>query len=121
MADDVITHKDVSVAPYRGQARVQLNGEELMSSADALVLREGSAPALIYFPMKDVPAGLLRATDHSSFCPKKGRASYWDVVRDDVVLENAVWGYPVPFSQVSILADYVSFYPNLVEIDAPGI
>lgn len=121
MVDDVITHKDVSIAPYRGHARVRLNGAELMSSADALVLREGSAPALIYFPMKDVPAGLLRATDHSSFCPKKGRASYWDVVRGDVVLENAVWGYPLPISQVAILADYVSFYPNLVEIEAPGI
>lgn len=121
MVDDTITHKDVSIAPYQGHARVRLNGEKLMSSADALVLREGSAPALLYFPMKDVPAGLLRATDHSSFCPKKGRASYWDVVRGNVVLKNAVWGYPLPLSQIAILADYVSFYSNLVEIDAPGI
>lgn len=121
MVGDVITHKDVSIEPYRGQARVRLNGEELMSSTDAIVLREGSAPALLYFPMKDVPAGLLRATNHSSFCPKKGRASYWDIVTGDVVLKNAVWGYPLPLPGVAILADYVSFYPNLLEIDAPGI
>lgn len=121
MADELIIHKDVSIAPYRGLARVHFRGQELIASHDALVLHEGSAPALIYFPIKDVPTGLLQASDHTSFCPKKGRASYWDVMCSDLVLENAVWGYPLPLSQVAILADYVSFYPNLVEIDAPGI
>lgn len=121
MVDDVVTHKDVSIAPYRGQAVARLNGKEIMSSQEALVLREGAAPALIYFPMKDVPAGLLRPTDHTSFCPKKGHASYWDVVSGSVILENAVWGYPEPVAEVGLLAPYISFYPNLVEIDAPGL
>ncbi|MDF1686465.1 MAG: DUF427 domain-containing protein [Parvibaculaceae bacterium] len=121
MVDDVVTHKDVSIAPYRGQAVARLNGKEIMSSQEALVLREGAAPALIYFPMKDVPAGLLRPTDHTSFCPKKGHASYWDVISEGDTLKNAVWGYPDPISEVGLLAHYISFYPNLVEIEAPGI
>lgn len=121
MVEPVVTHEDVSIMPYQGQAVVRLNGKDIMSSCEALVLREGPASALIYFPMTDVPPGLLHPTDHTSFCPKKGHASYWDVISEGTTLENAAWGYPNPISEVGLLANYISFYPNLVEIDAPSI
>jgi len=53
---------------------------------------------------------LLRPTEHHTYCPYKGTASYWSIAAGGRESENAVWGYPEPFDEVAAIRDYVAVY-----------
>ena len=55
------------------------------------------------------------ATEHHTYCPYKGTASYWSIAVGDRLSENAVWAYPEPFDEVAALKDYVAFYWDRVD------
>jgi uncharacterized protein (DUF427 family) len=59
----------------------------------------------------------LESTDHETFCPFKGEASYWSVKSGDAALENSVWSYEDPFPEVAGLKDYVAFYADRFEFE----
>ncbi|HEX4095947.1 MAG TPA: DUF427 domain-containing protein, partial [Caulobacteraceae bacterium] len=46
----------------------------------------------------------------------KGEASYFTIVRDGQIVENAVWSYEDPYPAVAAIRERLAFYPNLVEI-----
>jgi uncharacterized protein (DUF427 family) len=53
---------------------------------------------------------LFEATDHTTYCPFKGDASYWSVRVGDAVAENAVWSYPEPIEFCPPIGGYLAFY-----------
>ena len=90
-------------------ARASLDDEVIAASAQSVIVRETRHAPVIYFPREDARWERLEATDHTSFCPFKGDASYWTVRGAERVEENAVWGYADPFPEVAELANYVAF------------
>ena len=50
----------------------------------------------IYFPLKAVSRVCLHASIHTSVCPWKGTAHYYDVVFAGNINKNAAWYYPEP-------------------------
>ncbi len=84
--------------------------DELILQCDrALSLEEhhygSDFPAVIYFPA-DAVAGLETSeTDHSTYCPIKGDASYWSY-RD---AHNAIWCYRDPLPGVAAIKDHFAF------------
>jgi uncharacterized protein (DUF427 family) len=107
----------VDLEPNDAPARVRFNGEVVAESERPLFVRETNHEPVLYFPRDDVRFELLERTDHQTFCPFKGDASYWTLRVGGRVEENVVWGYEDPFEQVSGLEAYVSFYPDRVEIE----
>ena len=99
-------------------ARASLDGEVIAASAQSVILRETRHAPVIYFPREDVRWERLEATDHTSFCPFKGDASYWTVRSAERVEENAVWGYADPFPEVAELANYVAFYGDRIRVES---
>jgi uncharacterized protein (DUF427 family) len=97
------------------RVRVGFAGETIADSTDAHLLFETRHLPVYYFPRADVRMDLLTATDHHTFCPYKGTASYWTIKAGGRVAENAVWGYPDPFTEVSQIGDFVAFYWNRVD------
>lgn len=97
------------------RVRVQFAGETVADSDAAHLLFETRHLPVYYFPRTDIRFELLRATDHHSYCPYKGTASYWSIVAGGRVSENAVWGYPDPFADVAAIKDYVAFYWDRVD------
>jgi uncharacterized protein (DUF427 family) len=95
--------------------RVKFNGETIADSSAAHLLFETRHLPVYYFPRADVRMDLLAPTDHHSFCPYKGTASYWTIRVGDKASENAVWAYPDPFDEVAALKDFVAFYWDRVE------
>ena len=71
---------------------------------------------VLYLPLDDVRTEYLLRTDHQTFCPFKGEASYWSIRVADRVEENAVWTYEDPFDEVAGLKGYVAFYPDRPEL-----
>lgn len=107
----------VDLLPAERRVSVRFAGERLVDSERALVVRETRHEPVLYFPREDVRMELLERTDHETFCPFKGEASYWDLVAGDRREPNAVWSYEDPFDQVAGIKDYVAFYADRVEWD----
>ena len=67
------------------------NGQVLAES-DETIRIEGNH----YFPPESVKMDLLAPSETHTVCPWKGEASYYNVVVDGDVNEDAAWYYPVP-------------------------
>ncbi|MCW3031795.1 MAG: hypothetical protein QOK19_1947 [Solirubrobacteraceae bacterium] len=81
----------------------------------ALTLREASYPPVQYVPLEDVDSSLLTATDHATYCPYKGDASYYTIAVGEGG-ENAVWEYREPYAPVAEIKGHVAFYANRVQL-----
>jgi uncharacterized protein (DUF427 family) len=97
------------------RVRVRFHGDVVADSERTLVVRETKHDPVVYFPRQDVRFELLERTDHGTFCPFKGEASYWTLRVGDRIEENCVWSYEDPFDEVAGLKDYVAFYADRVE------
>jgi uncharacterized protein (DUF427 family) len=90
-------------------------GKTLADSQNALTLREASYPPVQYIPLSDVDESLLQGTDHASYCPFKGDASYYSIPVGGERSTNAVWVYRQPHDAVAQIKDHVAFYPDRVD------
>lgn len=106
----------ITVTPNPARVVVTVGGKVVADSANTLTLQEASYPAAHYIPRADVDFGLLERTEHSTYCPFKGDASYYSIRKGDSVAENAVWTYETPHDAVAEIKDHVAFYPS--EVDA---
>ena len=88
-----------------------LNDITIASSDNAIVMREGDYPQVIYFPPSDVRLDLASKTDHSTYCPFKGDASYWSFEG----AENIAWSYQTPYDEMTGIKDYVAFYSDRLD------
>jgi len=94
---------------------VKVAGRVIADSRDALSLQEASYPAAQYIPRKDVDFTQLERTDHESYCPYKGEASYYSIVPAGEQGVNAVWTYETPYDAVADIREHVAFYPDRVD------
>jgi len=108
----------VDLEPNSGRVRATCGGVVIADSDRTLTVRETKHDPVVYFPRQDVSFDLLRRTDHETFCPFKGEASYWTLKAGESVEENVAWSYEDPFEQVEGLRDYVAFYSDRVKLDA---
>jgi uncharacterized protein (DUF427 family) len=94
---------------------VTLGGKTIADTKDALVLKEGSYPAVYYIPRKDADMALLERTDLSTYCPYKGDASYYSIPSGGARSKNAVWSYEHPHEAMTQIKDHLAFYPDRVD------
>lgn len=106
---------ELSTTPAASPVLVVVGEEIIAESTQALELHESFHQSVYYFPREDVRMDLLRATDHQTYCPFKGDASYWTIHADGRELENAVWSYEQPYPEVEAIAGYVAFYADHVD------
>lgn len=106
----------VDLEPNPRRVRVTIDGELIADSTRTLVVRESRLEPVLYFPIEDMEPDRLERTDHQTFCPFKGEASYWTIRTDSRAEENAVWGYEDPFDEVAGLRGYVAFYADRVDL-----
>jgi uncharacterized protein (DUF427 family) len=100
----------ITFEPSPRRVRVKFGGETIADSAAVRLFFETRHLPIYYFPRADVRMDLLRPTEHHTYCPYKGTASYWTIAAGGRESENAVWGYPEPFDEVAEIRDYVAFY-----------
>lgn len=104
------------MVPCERRARVELAGEALADSVEALRVLETSHPPTIYFPPADVHAEFLVASDaRSTWCEFKGAAHYLDAIVNQRRVKAVAWSYGDPTSDYIALQDYVAFYPGRVD------
>ena len=91
-------------------------GEKIIAdSRGALTLREASYPPVHYIPRRDVDMAALTRSQHTTYCPYKGDASYYSIPAGGDRSLNAVWTYETPFKAMARIKNYVAFYPDRVD------
>jgi uncharacterized protein (DUF427 family) len=105
----------ITVTPTAGRVVVTLGGKTIADTREALTLQEADYPAVQYIPRRDVDMSLLERTDHSSYCPFKGDASYFSIPLGGQRSVNAIWTYEDAHPAVSEIKDHVAFYPTRVD------
>jgi len=108
----------IDIAPHAKTVRVSVGGRVIAETIRALCMAESSYPPVYYVPRADVDMAALGRTDHSTYCPFKGEASYFSIATETGELENAVWSYEEPYPAVASIKDHLAFYADKVEIDA---
>ncbi len=106
----------ITITPIAGPVTVSAGGSALGQSRAALELREGSYPPVVYVPRSDIDMTKLHRTERASTCPWKGKASYYSVETPSGRLENAVWSYESPLSDMGQIAGHLAFYPDKVTV-----
>jgi uncharacterized protein (DUF427 family) len=94
---------------------VTVGGKVIADTRAALTLREASYPAVQYFPRGDVDMAALTRSEHTTYCPYKGDASYYSIPAGGDRSLNAVWTYETPFEAMAQIKDYVAFYADRVD------
>jgi uncharacterized protein (DUF427 family) len=107
----------ITVEPNPRRVTVTVGGTTIADSSRALVLQEASYPAVQYVPLDDVDPSVLSESDHATYCPFKGNASYYDLRVDGVVAENAVWTYREPYDAVAVIRGHVAFYRDKAAVE----
>ncbi|MEA2428204.1 MAG: hypothetical protein QOF37_1832 [Thermoleophilaceae bacterium] len=92
------------------RVRALIGGETLIDTVNGRMLYESSLPPVLYVPIRDVRQDLIATTDHSTYCPFKGDATYWTAAAGDRVEENVLWGYREPIASAPWLSGYVAAY-----------
>src|ERR1700677_2101191 len=105
----------ISIEPNPSRIVVTVGGRVVADSRAALTLREGSYPAVQYIPRRDVDMAALVRSEHTTYCPYKGDASYYSIPAGGDRSLNAVWSYESPFAAMAQIKDYVAFYPDRVD------
>ena len=92
------------------RVRATFGGETVFDTTRAMLLHETGLLPQVYVPLDDIRADLRRPTDHHTYCPFKGTASYWSVTAGGQVAENAIWYDPDPNEESRWLQGYAGFY-----------
>jgi uncharacterized protein (DUF427 family) len=66
-----------------------------------------------YFPRESLAADHFRPSTHTSECPWKGTAHYYDIVVGDAVNANAAWFYPEPKEAAAPIQGRVAFWKGV--------
>ncbi|MEV8609642.1 DUF427 domain-containing protein [Amycolatopsis sp. NPDC051373] len=105
----------VEVNPAR--VLVKLGDTVIADTTRAQVLRESTYPAVQYIPREDVDFAALARTEHHTYCPYKGNASYYSLTPAGSAGDNAVWTYEEPYDAVSPIKGHLAFYADRVSIE----
>ncbi len=105
----------IAIEANSSRVVVTVRGKVIADSRAALTLREASYPPVQYFPRADVDMTALTRSEHMTYCPYKGEASYYSIPAGGDRSVNAVWTYEAPFEATAQIKEYVAFYPDRVD------
>ena len=107
--------------PEARTAVVRVGEQTIAKSQRAVRVCETAGGPVVYLPFADVETGMLSPSgEPRSWCEWKGAADYFDVTAEGGTVARAAWTYPEPSPGFESLAEYVSFYPALVECTLDG-
>ncbi len=105
----------ITVEPNPHRIVVRIAGRVIADTRRSLTLKEASYPAVHYIPRDDVDMAQLARTDHATYCPYKGEASYFSIPVGGDRAINAVWTYENPYDAVTPIKDHLAFYQTRVD------
>ena len=84
------------------------NDVVLAQSGDTITI-EGNH----YFPADAIAAEYFKKSSHTSTCPWKGTANYYDIEVDGQINKQAAWYYAEPKKAAEEIKGYVAFWKGV--------
>ncbi len=94
---------------------IELGGMVIARSTKSWRVLETSHPPTYYVPRAAFVEGALRLTTGATWCEWKGKATYYDLVAGDTVVQAGAWNYPEPTPRFADLSDAISLMPAVVD------
>ncbi|QWT21798.1 DUF427 domain-containing protein [Bacillus sp. NP157] len=107
----------ITVTPSGGRVVVRDGDVVIADTRNALTLKESTYPAVFYIPREDADMASLSRTEHATWCPYKGEASYFSLPGNSERAINAIWTYETPADAVAAIREHLAFYPDRVTIE----
>ena len=83
---------------------------KVVAESDDTIVVEGNH----YFPPNAIRREFFHESSHTSRCPWKGTAHYFDLEVDGQRNEGAVWTYPKPKPAAKSIEGYFAFWRGVV-------
>ncbi|MDG4664920.1 DUF427 domain-containing protein [Mycobacterium sp. 236(2023)] len=106
----------VDCRPTSRGLRVSTGATTLVDTVDTVILFETALAPRLYVSPALVRTDALRRSDTTSYCNYKGYATYWSVVVDGTIIEDAAWSYDNPLPESLPIAGLLSFDETKVEV-----
>lgn len=107
----------IRLEPVSGEVVVTMGDIQIARTRNAIRLHEGDYTPMIYVPAVDADFSGLTKTDHRTYCPLKGQASYYSVTAAGEPGVNAVWTYEDPFAEWADIKDHLAFYTDRIKVE----
>lgn len=95
--------------------RIELDGEVLANTSNALCILETSHPPTYYLPREDIEMKWLLPTAKTSYCEWKGKAAYFDILKAAEHYKHVAWTYPDPNPVYAAIKNYIVFYAQFMD------
>lgn len=97
--------------------RALFAGHLIADSDDAVIVHEAGAKPAVYFPRDSVSMEYMSRTDRTSRCPYRGEATYYTLLMDGDLAENAVWSFESATDpELESMAGRIAFDPSVVDV-----
>lgn len=106
----------VDVRQSARPVRIEAGGTVLAATTRARLLSETHLPLRFYLPRDAVRAELRPGTREGTYCPYKGRASYWSLGHH----EDVAWSYEQPLPDAVAITGLVAFWDERVDVHFGG-
>jgi uncharacterized protein (DUF427 family) len=106
----------VDVLASSRRVRIVVDGVSVAASDQPRILFETGLPARYYLPLGHVRTDLLAPSTAVTRCPYKGTATYWNLVVNGHLYEDAVWIYRSPLPESAKIAGLACFYNERVDL-----
>lgn len=80
--------------------------DQLLADSDETVVVDSNH----YFPASSLNREYFKDSDHTSVCPWKGVAHYYDIVVGDSTNKDAAWYYPETKEKANHIKGMVAFW-----------
>jgi uncharacterized protein (DUF427 family) len=85
----------------------------ILAESNATIVVEGNH----YFPPDSINQNYFKDSNNHTTCPWKGLASYYNIVVDDKVNQDAAWYYPNPKAAAENIKNYVAFWKGVEVVE----
>lgn len=107
----------MTITPAGGRVVVRDGDTVIADTRRAMSLKESTYPVVRYIPRDDASMAVLQRTEHTTWCPYKGEASYYSLPGNSERAINAIWTYETPNEAAADIRGHLAFYPDRVSIE----
>lgn len=104
----------ITIASSNDRVVIRVGDRVIADTREALILQEADYPAVRYVPRRDVDMAALSRSETETYCPYKGKASYFGIPAGGERAVDAIWTYEAPHDAVARIKDHLAFYPDRV-------
>lgn len=100
----------------RRRLRVEVASEVLVDTLDVVALYETSRAPQLYVRREAIRMALLVPSSTTSYCPYKGRASYFSARIGEQTVQDVAWSYEDPTPESEPIRGLLGFYAERTQL-----